>query len=387
MRNVYMNKERFVRLRRLHGNLYDRWQNEKVVKKGYLSSIKIRNSNHTTEDYPVDFVVLWLDSKDPEWQKAKAQYMPQEYSIQKSNHSARFRDWEIFRYWFRSVEKYAPWVRHVYLVTCGHLPTWINLDSPKLKFVRHDQFIPKDYLPTFSCFPTELNLWRIEGISEHIVYFNDDMFLTRPVEKSDFFCNGLPRYSAIAEPPYPIANMTAWKHNLFNNAGVINSCFNVSECIEAHPEKWFSALYAPNQREWNLRAYKDNNLVGVRFYHLGVPYRCSTMRLVWETIPERLDSSCKNRFRTMDDVFHQLFQLWEMMQGTFEPVSSDYYGKVFNITPERIDSFERCFLSEDFRMVCANDSEDLTDEGYEFLNGYLKGLFEKKYPEKSSFEK
>ena len=313
--------------------------------------------------------------------------MPREQAVQNSNSAARFRDWDIFRYWFRGVEKYASWVRNVYLVTWGHIPSWLNLDCPKLKFVRHDQFIPKEYLPTFSCYPTELNLWRIEGISEHIVYFNDDMFLTRPVEKSDFFCNGLPRYPAIAEPPFPTMRMTAWRHNLFNNAGVINDYFDVSKCIIAHPEKWFSYKYAPNHRELNQRVLRDNKIVGMYYYHLGAPYRCSTMKKVWEAIPERLDASCRNRFRTMDDVFHQLFQMWEIMQGTFEPVSASYYGTALSVTPENIDVFERRFCGEDCRMICANDSEDLSDEGFAFLNGYLRELYEKKFPDKSSFEK
>ena len=382
-----MNKKWFIGLRRLHGELHDKWKNELIVRKGYLKSLKFKDDYHTVENYPVDFVVLWLDSTDPKWQAEKAKSMPQEQEIQKSNSAARFRDWDLFRYWFRAVEKYAPWVHNVYLVTYGHVPSWLNLDSPKLKFVRHDQFMPKEYLPTFSCFPTELNLWRIEGISEHIVYFNDDMFLTRPVEKTDFFCNGLPRYPAIAEPPFPIMRMTAWRHNLFNNAGVVNDHFNVSECIINHPEKWFSAKYAPNHRELNYRALKDNKIVGMYYYHLGAPYRCSTMRTVWEEIPDRLDLSCRNRFRTMDDVFHQLFQIWEIMWGTFEPVSATYYGLVFSVTPENIDTFEKNFSGEGCRMICANDSEDLTDEGFEFLNSYLKDIFERKYPEKSSFEK
>ena len=382
-----MRKKHFVVLRRLHGKIHDEWQIRKMVNAGYKASLKAKENNSSNENYPVDFVVLWLNSQDPEWQAEMVKYMPQYQTVQKSNAVARFRDWDIFRYWFRAVEKYAPWVRNVYFVTCGHVPSWLNLDSPKLRFVRHDQFIPKEYLPTFSCFPTELNLWRIDGISEHIVYFNDDMFLTRPVEKSDFFCNGLPRYPAIAMPAYPSMNMTAWTHNLFNNAGVINDFFNVSKCIEDHPEKWFSADYIAKQREWNLRAYQDGKIMGMLFYHLGVPYRCSTMKKVWEAIPERLDSSCRYRFRTMDDVFHQVFQLWEIMQGTFEPVSSDYYGKAMNVSPENISDFEKYFFGEDCRMICVNDSEGLSNEGFEFLNNYMKEQFEKKFPEKSSFEK
>ena len=378
---------KLMALRRLHGVIHDKQQIRHMIRTGYMASLKAGRSVPLSEDYPVDFVVLWLDSSDPEWQAEKEKYMPKDKSIQRSNSVARFRNWDIFRYWFRAVGKYAPWVRYVYLVTWGHVPSWLNLESPKLKFIRHDQFIPHEYLPTFSCYPTELNLWRINGISEHIVYFNDDMFLTRPVDKSDFFCNGLPRYPATAEPPYMSMHMTAWPHNLFNNAGVINSFFDVSKCIADHPEKWFSALYTPKQRELNLRVYVDNLFPGMHFYHLGVPYRCSTMKAVWEAIPERLDSTCRNRFRSMDDVFHQLFQMWEIMQGTFEPVASDYYGIPFNITPENIKEFEKYFIGERCRMICANDSEELTDEGFVFIHNYLRGLFEEKYPERSSFEK
>ena len=104
----------------------------------------------------------------------------------------RYREWDTLRYWFRAVEKYAPWVNQVYFVTCGHVPKWLNMDAPKLHFVRHQDYIPEQYLPTFSSHPIELNLHRIEGLSEHFVYFNDDFYLTAPVQETDFFVNGLP---------------------------------------------------------------------------------------------------------------------------------------------------------------------------------------------------
>ncbi|MDE8160206.1 capsule biosynthesis protein CapK, partial [Erysipelothrix rhusiopathiae] len=38
---------------------------------------------------------------------------------------------------------------------------------------------------------------RIEGLSEHFVYFNDDMFLNKPVTPEDFFKEGLPCDTAV----------------------------------------------------------------------------------------------------------------------------------------------------------------------------------------------
>ena len=54
----------------------------------------------------IDFVITWVDGDDPKWKKEKEQYS-------KKNDSKRFRDWDNLQYWFRAVEKYAPWVINI----------------------------------------------------------------------------------------------------------------------------------------------------------------------------------------------------------------------------------------------------------------------------------
>ena len=66
-------------------------------------------------NHPIDFVVTWLDSSDEIWQKEYFKYKG-EYSTGDQSES-RFRNWDFFRFWFRAVEKYAPWVNNIYLVT------------------------------------------------------------------------------------------------------------------------------------------------------------------------------------------------------------------------------------------------------------------------------
>ena len=134
-----------------------------------------------SENYPIDFVVTWVDGNDPIWQAEKAKYSPNKNA---DNRNVRFRDWDNMQYWFRAVEKFAPWVNKIHFVTYGHLPKWLNTDNPKLNIVKHSDFIPKEYLPTFSSHSIELNLHRIEGLAERFVYFNDDMFLTILSKKS-----------------------------------------------------------------------------------------------------------------------------------------------------------------------------------------------------------
>jgi hypothetical protein len=104
----------------------------------------------------------------------------------------RYRDMRILKYWFRAVEKYAPWVNRIHFVTWGHLPDWLNTQHPKLHIVSHKDYIPEEYLPTFSSHPIELNFHRIPGLSEHFVYFNDDTFLNSTITPDFFFRKGKP---------------------------------------------------------------------------------------------------------------------------------------------------------------------------------------------------
>lgn len=133
----------------------------------------------------IDFVILWVDNNDPIWQNAFRSYLPQSQYTDDTRY-IRYRNWDNLRYWFRGVEKFAPWVNKVHLVTCGQIPDWLNLNVPKLHFVKHSDYIPAEYLPTFNSDTIILNLHRIEGLSERFVLFDDDCFLIDKVEPKRF---------------------------------------------------------------------------------------------------------------------------------------------------------------------------------------------------------
>ena len=41
--------------------------------------------------------------------------------------ASRYRDNNELRYSLRSLAKFAPWIRHVYIVTNGQIPYWLDL--------------------------------------------------------------------------------------------------------------------------------------------------------------------------------------------------------------------------------------------------------------------
>ena len=157
------------------------------------------NDNNQIMDKKIDFVITWVDDSDPKWRKEYEYYSAKEGRCINTD-ACRYRDWDTLRYWFRGVEKFAPWFNKIFFVTYGHLPKWLNTDNPKLVIVKHEDFIPAEYLPTFSSFAIEFFFHKIKGLSERFVYFNDDMFLIDCVSPERFFRNGLPCDIAALSP-------------------------------------------------------------------------------------------------------------------------------------------------------------------------------------------
>uniref|UniRef100_A0A674NEJ3 N-acetylglucosamine-1-phosphotransferase subunits alpha/beta n=1 Tax=Takifugu rubripes TaxID=31033 RepID=A0A674NEJ3_TAKRU len=102
--------------------------------------------------------------------------------------ASRFEDNEELRYSLRSVERHAPWVRHIFIVTNGQIPSWLNLDNPRVTVITHqDIFQNQSHLPTFSSPAIETHIHRIPGLSQKFVYLNDDVMFGKDVWPDDFF--------------------------------------------------------------------------------------------------------------------------------------------------------------------------------------------------------
>jgi UDP-N-acetylglucosamine-lysosomal-enzyme len=101
------------------------------------------------------------------------------------NMTNRFRDNNELRYSLRSIEKYAPWVRKVFLVTSGHFPYWLN--THQVTVVPHSEIFKNvSHLPVFSSPAIEANIHRIKGLSSKFIYLNDDVMFGNHITPLDF---------------------------------------------------------------------------------------------------------------------------------------------------------------------------------------------------------
>lgn len=331
----------------------------------------------------IDFVVLWVDGNDPEWQAEKAKY--QSKTLDDSNSVNRFRDWGLLPYWFRSIERFAPWVRTIHFVTWGHLPAFLNASHSKLHVVRHDDFIPSEYLPTFSSHAIEMNLHRIPGLAERFVYFNDDMFMLRPFRSSDFFRDSLPCTYGAEVPIELVGRIGTWQHAAVNDLGIINAHFSKQEAIAKYGKKFTASCYRwkDNVRTFLLEKLYPDRFTGFKNIHAPAAYLKNTFKEVWHAEPDMLDSTCRDRFRTSDNVNQWVFLWWQVASGQFSPAVIDNW--VESIQGESIDRLCSIIKRQTHDYICLNDPEGVVD--FEALSMRLQEAFEVLLPEKSSFEK
>ena len=326
----------------------------------------------------IDFVLTWVDGNDPAWLEERKQY---QLSIGEDGSEVRYRDWDNLQYWFRGVEKFAPWVNKIYFVTWGHVPSWLQTDHPKLQIIKHEEFLKKDYLPTFNINSIELNLHRIRGLSEQFVFFNDDTFLLSPVEPEDFFKNGFPRDYCVETALAQDNIENPFAYILMNDAALVNMHFKKKDVLRKQWKKWFHPAYGTMAlRNLLMLPYKDFS--SFKYSHLPSAFLKASYEKVWEAEGDRLDTLCRNRFRTMFDVNQYVIKYWQYMEGNFEPQSPGIgqfciLGRDDDVVPELIENQKK-------KMICINDSSMIND--FEKKKKEIQHSFLQILPDKSSFE-
>lgn len=336
-------------------------------------------------DENIDFVIPWVDGSDDKWFKEKSYWYHRLNPDRDSNSDIRYQSWDNLNYWFRAVETYLPWFHKIYFITYGHIPDFLDLNHPRLKVIRHEDFIPPEFLPTFQVNTIEMNLHRIPELSENIIYFNDDTFPLKPIEKEYYYKDDRVCDEAIETPIIPVMSGEIARYTWNMRAldiSVINRHFSKRQVQGANYDKWFCEDYGEMLERNKSLSYWDN-FVGFRDPHVPVALKKSTFAKIWEEEPDILKRTCESKFRNDFCVNHWLVRYWQLCTGEFIPRKT--LGRSYTVTARNCDEIGKVIGEQKQQMICIN--EDCTAEEFELVKTRINAAFRRLLPDKSSFEK
>ncbi|MDR2927927.1 MAG: Stealth CR1 domain-containing protein [Cytophagaceae bacterium] len=330
----------------------------------------------------MDFVITWVNDKDPAW---RADY--EKYSLIETGEKreCRFRDWDNLHYWFRGVEKFAPWVDRVFLIVASpsQLPEWLNTDHPKLRTVFHGEYIPEELLPTFSPFPIEMFLHLIPDLSEQFVYFNDDFFIVNHIKPERFFRKGLP-VDLCAMNAYSSGSLAT---NCMCNLEIINRNFNKRNVMRSHIFKWFSPANGKHLvRNFLLMWWPE--FTGFYDHHLPQPLLKSTLTKVWNREGAAVFNSLKYRFRTGLENTQYLYRYWQLMENRFTVGNVEADSVAYHpATEAQLNNMTDAIRKQKRNIIVVNDNERLSFLDFDDVKIRTCKAFDSILPDRSLFER
>lgn len=169
--------------------------------------IKNKKENFNTieqNNFKIDAVYTWVDSNDRNWKKIKSQFTND--LDESTRYSPDINSDGELQLSIELLLQNAKWINKIYIITMNQIPMFLlknenlsKLYNKKIFIIDHKHIIDENCLPTFNSHAIETCIQNIPNLSEHFIYLNDDVLITKKVEPFHFFNNGKPyfRYSLL----------------------------------------------------------------------------------------------------------------------------------------------------------------------------------------------
>lgn len=305
----------------------------------------------------IDLVYLWVDGNDIKWQKEKQKWQKILEINQKNNtlNDCRYIDNEELRYSLRSVAKNMPWINHIYIITDGQTPNWLDTNHPKISIINHKEIMPEDALPTFNSEALETCIHKIPNLSEHFIYGNDDLFVYKSLTPFYFF-------DYEGNPVIRLVKQNWSKSRIKERPYLRNIAFSIDLVM-----KHFNKQYKYESTH-NFDAYRKSFCI-----------ECE------KEFEEDFIRARYHKFRTLDSVQRIIFNLFALAK-------KKHKLRILRIR-SRITKLENLYIrlnhpikmdrkinshAKKLKLFCINDNERATQENRLLLKPYLEFLFPNK---------
>jgi hypothetical protein len=235
----------------------------------------------------IDAVITWVDGQDPAHINRRSSFVTNQNKTEATNVS-RFNQVDEVSLVVKSIFKFAPFVRNIYILTDQQTPkiaeeskNWDESYNSRLKIIDHKEVFKNhlEVLPTFNASTIETMIQYISGLSDQFIYFNDDMFLIKPTKKEDWFVGGKPliRGKWLSQPNrvwYKKLKAIMLPHK--SKVWSFKKAQALSAEIEGYDKKYFRTFHTPR------------------------PLNKPALINYFQTFPKLLKKQIQSRFRTTD---------------------------------------------------------------------------------------
>jgi hypothetical protein len=318
-------------------------------------------ADHASDiSFDIDMVFSWVDGSSPEYIAARRARMAGVVVGEGDDHEARFRQIDELKYALRSVYMFAPWVRRIFIATDSPAPAWLA-DHPTVTIVRSEEFFADpSVLPTHNSQAVECQLHHIEGLSEHFLYSNDDMFFGRAVGPDMFFTPGGVTKFIEAETRIGLGDNDAERSG-FENAARVN-----------------------RKLLWN----RFGRITTRHLEHTAAPLRRSVAATMEEEFPQEFAKTAASRFRAADNisVTNSFYHYYALLTGRAVTQTSAKVRYVDTTMRSGLNYLPKLLAKRNMDFFCLNDGSFPEVEAEERAR-LVTEFLEKYYPIKAPWEK
>ena len=310
--------------------------------------------------HSIDLVYLWVDGNNPEWLAKRAAFLDGKTDNSLTNSRSYLNNDEL-KYSLRSVERYAPWIRNIFILSDNQKPKWLDISNPKIKIIDQNDILPNKSLPCFNSNVLEHFLYKIPNLSEHFLLSNDDMFLNRTVLPNTFF----------AADGFPIIRLNRKPFRRFR--------WFLREQILKKPHKLYSkALFNAAQLVKNKFGVFYN---GLPHHNIDSYLKSDCLRVSEQIFKDEIDLMKMNHVRSSNDIQRVIYSYVALAEkrGHLQHVTSKDSLHVHIQKERHYERLEK--INPTF--FCMNDTEYADDNDRMKLKEWLNNRF----PKKSQFEK
>lgn len=308
----------------------------------------------------IDLVYLWVNGNDPQWLAKRNACIGKTEEKSAVNCDGRYADNDELKYSLRSIDKYAPWLRRIFIVTDNQVPVWLDTSNARVRIVDHKEIMPDVCLPCFNSAVIEHFLYKIPGLAEHFIYANDDMFINKLVTPETFFGkDGLPIVRFNRRPFRKWTLLFKEKVQGKRLSNYVQTIRNSAELVEKKYGKYYGG-----KTHHNIDAYLRSD-----YEHAA------------KVFEDEIRTTLPNHVRSENDIQRNIYSyvalaekrahLHYVTQRTsfrLHIQNESHYGKLERYNPI---------------LFCMNDSQYAKDCDRKRAAAFL----DKRFPEKSQYEK